>query len=87
MPRRSASCKVDAFRPILRRDGDDNGAAGLQKITVLRQRFGKQHCLELAGRIGKLDDAHLVAGARLAFLLGSDGAGKPPGRRAALHRI
>ncbi len=58
---------------------------GSQQVAILVQHFGKQHRLELAGRIREGDDAHLVAGAGLALLLAGDGAGQAAGGRALLH--
>ncbi len=53
----------------------------------MRQRLGEHHRLELPGGIRESDDAHLVAGAGLALLLGNHRAGEAPRRLALLHRI
>src|SRR3546814_19958209 len=66
---------------LLRLHGDDERLSGLEQIPVLVQAFGKQHGLELAGGIGKSDDAHLVASARLALLPSGHRSRQTAGRR------
>src|SRR3546814_9725469 len=70
---------------LLRLHGDDERLSGLEQIPVLVQAFGKQHGLELAGGIGKSDDAHLVASARLALLPSGHRSRQTAGRRTLFY--
>ena len=42
-------------------------SARLQHVAILREAFGKQHSLEMAGRVRQAHDAHLVTGLGAPF--------------------
>ena len=59
--------------------------ARLQHVAVLREPFGKQHRLEMSGRIRQAHDAHLVAGLGAPFHPRHHGGRHLAGGRAGLH--
>jgi len=56
-----------------------------QHVAVLGKPFGKQHRLEMAGRVGQAHDAHLVAGLGAPFHSRDHGGSHLAGGRAGSH--
>ncbi len=61
--------------------------ARLQNLAELGKRFGKQHRLEMAGRVGQAQNAHLIAGLGAALLARHHGRGNLAGGGAGFHRL
>ena len=63
-----------------------HGCARLQHVAILREAFGEQHRLEMPGRIGQAEDAHLVAGLGAPLHARDHGRRDLARGRAGLHR-